>query len=545
MNGEITVESVPGQGSTFFFTAEFGVLPEKQNNRSLYQKISGMNILVVDDSSTAQQILREMLESFGCEVTVASSGMEALEKVESASDRGKPFKLVLMDYMMGPGLDGLETIRLIRNNDALDIIPATIIVTNYDQGEVRRRGGTDDLDVILRKPLTPSTLFNSIMDTFTEDAEEQDVELLSQRGVDPNRLLHLRDMKILLVEDNEINQQVAMELLTQAGLDVDLACNGLEAVDAFSKETYKLILMDIQMPKMDGYEAVRVIRDLESRNIHQQAPVPIIAMTAHSMVGDLEKCVAAGMDDHVSKPIDPAVLYSAIAKYVVPDQKQKVASLEQEMIPVPATTKDSFQDLPGIDVTLGLARVLNKKKLYVQLLGKFKRDYSTAVEEIALLSEDKEKRGELQQFIHTLKSVAGNVGAMDLHQSVENLEKAIQNDAVEEMDSTLNNMTQHLKQVLSGLDTLAEEEKPAAPQSSRPTGSLEKLDELLNTLRPYLEEGAPKKCRKILAELEGLQWSGDIHRDIINLDEETKRYKFSEALKTLQVIIEKHITPEG
>ncbi|MGD9267501.1 MAG: PAS domain S-box protein, partial [Desulfobacterales bacterium] len=306
MGGDIWVESQYGQGTTFSFTADLGLGKERAKKRfAPSPDLRGRKALVVDDNATSRDILKDMLESFTFEVTVAASGPEGITELESAN-ADKPFELVVIDWKM-PGMDGIEASKRIKEHGGLSKIPAIVLVTAYGREEVMQQAEEVGLEGFLLKPVNPSMLFDAIMQAFGEvvpetsrvaQRHEQEVEVLE----------HIRGANVLLVEDNEINQQVAREILEGAGLNATVANNGQEAVDSVKANNYDAVLMDVQMPVMDGYTATQEIRNLKS----EMRNVPIIAMTAHAMAGDEEKSLQAGMNGHVTKPIDPDQLFSTL-----------------------------------------------------------------------------------------------------------------------------------------------------------------------------------------------------------------------------------------
>ncbi|MGD2023115.1 MAG: response regulator, partial [Desulfobacterales bacterium] len=311
MGGEIWVESEQGQGSTFSFTANFGLGKEKAKKIfSPSKDLRGMKALVVDDNATSREILKDLLESFTFEVTVAASGPEGIAALESA-DKNKPFELVLMDWKM-PGMDGIDASKRIKNHRRLSKIPAIVMVTAYGREEVMQQAEAVGLEGFLLKPVSPSMLFDATMQAFGEAVPE--ISRVAQRKEqEAEALENIQGARVLLVEDNEINQQVAKEILEGAGLNIILANNGQEAVNAVKENKYDAVLMDVQMPVMDGYTATRKIREWEGgmrpaegrRGNEGNDPIPIIAMTAHAMAGDEDKSLQAGMNGHVTKPIDP------------------------------------------------------------------------------------------------------------------------------------------------------------------------------------------------------------------------------------------------
>jgi len=352
MGGKIWAESEPGRGSTFNFTASFGQKKEKAQKRLRPSTdLRGKKVLVVDDNATSRKILQEILQSFSFEVSLAASAEEGLAELESAP-KEHPYDLVIMDWRM-PGMDGLEASRRIKNHTNLGRIPPIILVTAYGREEIMQQAEELGLEGFLIKPVSPSVMFDAIMQALGKDVQK--VSRVDRKKEDKTEgLAAIHGARLLLVEDNEINQQVAQEILESVGLNVTLANDGLEAVEAVKKNKYDAILMDIQMPVMDGYEATRRIRkweggkeksevgkreeevgieksesgmrnkirensDLKSeiRNHKSEIKsVPIIAMTAHAMAGDEEKSMQAGMNGHVTKPIDPDQLLDLILQRV-------------------------------------------------------------------------------------------------------------------------------------------------------------------------------------------------------------------------------------
>jgi signal transduction histidine kinase/CheY-like chemotaxis protein len=354
MGGKIWVESEKGRGSMFSFTANFGLGKEKAKKQ--YKPVSemrGMKVLVVDDNATSRDILQDMLESFTFVVTVAASGPEGISELEAA-DKDKPFELVVMDWQM-PGMDGIEASRRIKHNKNLSKVPTIVMVTAYGREEVMQQAEEAGLEGFLLKPVNPSMLFDAIMQAFGEALPETS-RVAHRHEQEAEALEHIRCAQVLLVEDNEINQQVAQEILEGAGLKVILATNGQEAVDAVKENNYDAVLMDVQMPVMDGYTATRKIREWEGGRRNAEGgmgnegndPIPIIAMTAHAMAGDEDKSLQAGMNGHVTKPIDPEQLFVTLQKWIKPGEKR--SRVQQTEIPLEQTEPDkrvqAEDDLP-------------------------------------------------------------------------------------------------------------------------------------------------------------------------------------------------------
>ena len=443
MGGEIWVESEPGKGSEFIFTAKFG-LARKVARRHLEPSVDlrGMRVLVVDDNASSREILQTLLESMSFEVTVAASAEEGIAELEKDA-KDHPYKLVVMDWKM-PGMDGIKASEVIKRHPSLPQKPKIIIATAYGREEVMQRSEKVGVDGFLLKPVGQSVLFDAIMVAFGKEALEGEA-VARVKGSDEEALRKIRGARVLLVEDNEINQQVAKEILEQAGLVVSIANNGQEALDLIRANTFDAVLMDVQMPVMDGYTATRKIRELEAGSSKLEAgypsasasslkprasSLPIIAMTAHAMSGDHEKSIAAGMNDHITKPIDPAQLFGTLAKWIGPREgAQKLA--ETSSAPTgpqakePAPPEQALPDaLPGFDLAEGLQRLMGNRALYRKLLVNFATQYIQAAANIrsALDAGDFEQAHGL---VHAIKGVAGNLAAKDLQVQSGALEKLV------------------------------------------------------------------------------------------------------------------------
>jgi CheY-like chemotaxis protein/HPt (histidine-containing phosphotransfer) domain-containing protein len=489
-----------------------------------------MKVLVVDDSTTAQEILEEALESMTFDVSVAGSGKEALVALDRAMDAGKPYELVIMDWKM-PGLDGIETSRRIKGNTKVSQVPTIIMVTAYGREEIMGQAEQVGLDGFLIKPVSTSVLFNTIMDVFGQQVEKRP----ARKKLDAPYLeaLHkIRGARILLAEDNEINQQVAKEILESAGLVVDIVDNGKKAVDAVTRKEYDAVLMDIQMPEMGGYEATAEIRKGE-----RFKALPIIAMTAHALAGDHEKSLESGMNDHVTKPIDPAQLFSALTKWIEPGEREVPEHLAAK--PREKSEEKRLTDMPGISVNEGLNRVGGNSKLYNKILTTFYTDYSDITARIkeAMDADDQELA---QRLAHTVKGVAGNIGAKDLAEATGQLEAAIKHEKTREWNPLLKGVSEALNLVMTSLKNVIDiEDETEKEKIKGKTEDPEKLLELLLKLEPHLTKRKPKPCKEVMEEINNLSWPDESAQEITELGRLIGKYKFKDAQVIQQSIIEK------
>ena len=309
MGGEIGVESKAGRGSRFWFSLTL----EKQNLQETTMEeaskdIRGIKALIVDDNRTNREILQKMLESFGCEAEVAEGGAEAIDKLKKAASKGEPFRIALMDMMM-PGMDGEHTTIIIKNIPEIRDIAVIILTSLGACGDISRLREIGCSGYLI-KPVKQALLLDAIAAIISGRGSEGGLskEIVTRYSIAEKKI---NNIQILLAEDNPVNQKMTTMMLKKAGYLIDVAEDGRKAIEALEKKSYDLILMDIQMPEMDGLEATKEIRSREGTEKHSI----IIAMTAHAMEGDRERCINAGMDDYISKPIDPQTLFDKIRQW--------------------------------------------------------------------------------------------------------------------------------------------------------------------------------------------------------------------------------------
>ena len=491
MGGEVGVESLFGKGSTFWVSVP---LERGAPARVLLPPpdLRGTRVLVVDDNHTAATVLSDMLHAMGFVVEQAHSGLEALDRLRESMAQQRPFGLLLLDWHM-PGMDGVELAAHIRSL-GMARVPQMLMVTAYGREDVMRAARAQGMENVLIKPVNASLLFDTLMQPL------EHADAAGRRTVTPAPAVDalppdLRGARVLLVEDNELNQMVAMELLLDAGFAVDVAENGRVAIDRIERKHYDAVLMDMQMPVMDGETATRLLRSQP-----RYALLPIIAMTANAMEVDRQRCFAAGMNDHVTKPIEPAVLWAALRRWIQPRaagaapgvvQAPALAEPAAPAAPTgqaaPAQSHPTLPCVPGLNTGLGLQRALHKPPLYAQMLRRFVQGQSpvlTALQQ-ALSTNDVALA---ERLAHTLRTVAANIGAQTLSAHAQALEHALRfrhgNEAIVPLLAAVRTA---LDPLLAGLQAWAEQgrtgqENPAVPLATM-TGA-----QALQQLRDLLEK---------------------------------------------------------
>jgi CheY-like chemotaxis protein len=420
------------QGSTFWFTAYLGK-GEGKAQRVVTPDLRGRQVLVIDDNAQAREVLSSMLQSMTFKVDEAPSGQEGIELVRQAAERGEPYDAVFVDWQM-PGMDGIEAGRRILALPNLSMPPRLVMVTAYGREEVMKQAEATSFENVLIKPVTPSMLFDSVMQALsTEKRTDAGTHASTSAGFN---FESIRGARVLLVEDNELNREVASGLLEDAPVTVSAADNGEVAIRMLNESKYDMVLMDMQMPVMDGLTATRAIR----QNSHFK-DLPIIAMTANAMASDREECLEAGMNDHLAKPIDPGKLFEALLRWI----PARTAAPNVAAAPVVRAQKppaDSAPlEIPGIDTQSALKRTGGNRQRYMSLLRRFADSQAGAVGEVRIALKAKDS-ATAQRTAHSLKGAAANLGANALATAADGAEVAIKTQS--EVEPALGEMERAL-----------------------------------------------------------------------------------------------------
>jgi len=462
MGGEVGVESEYGKGSSFWFSARLGIGTAIRRELMPNPDLRGRRALVVDDNDHARAVIVDMLEGMTFLTSEVSSGTAAVDEVRRAAHMGHPYDVVYLDWRM-PGMDGMETARRIRSL-GLASPPMFLMVTAYGREEVLKEAQGCGIENVLVKPVSASILFDTTMGVLGGRRSPQaQAQVADDMATADHRLAAVRGARVLLVEDNDINQQVAKELLEDAGLVVDVADNGQIALEQVQRAAYDLVFMDMQMPVMDGVTATREIRKLRGLG-----SLPIVAMTANAMEQDRRKCMEAGMNDFLVKPIEPKDMITILLRWA--RNRRAGTGPAQSTAPagVPAAAAPG-NELPsgiaGLDTALGLSRMLGKKSLYTAML----RRYVTGQESVVRDIRDAWRRGDkatAERLAHTTKAVSGNIGATVVQDRAAALEAAIrQGDDAQDVERLVCELEAPIWDLLHALATFlgALPESPNAP----------------------------------------------------------------------------------
>jgi two-component system, sensor histidine kinase and response regulator len=522
MHGRIWVESQPGKGSTFHFEAHLGIQSHPAPRRVFHQEeLAGVRVLVVDDNASAREILSNLVRTLGLEVDVAWDGQQALQMVLAANRKELPYDLVLMDWKM-PVMDGVETVRHLQQDYGTPF-PAVVLVTAYGREEAMGRADEQGVQLrsVLTKPVTAAGLLEAIGEALGKgvviEGQTHDRTEAYKEAMDA-----LRGGRVLLVEDNEINQELALELLRQAGLEIVVANHGREALEILARDCrFEGVLMDCQMPVMDGYEATREIRKNPAWN-----NIPIIAMTANAMAGDKEKVLEVGMVDHVAKPLVVSHMFETLAKWIKP-RKQPSAAASQA---ADTADRDALPELAGVDTRAGLATIMGNARLYRRLLVKFREANSSFAEQFAAAQADKDPNA-AARCAHTLRGTAANIGARRIAAAAGDLEHACKTGESSDRIAGLLAMTlAEVDPVIQSLESVRAD-KPGAKEPVANADPAE-VRQLIVAIRCLLED-SDSDAVDAVERLAGLVKGTSISEPVAKVSAAVAEYDFDAALQEL------------
>jgi len=526
MGGRIWLESEPGKGTRFHFTIVLDKLEDPADAESSQRSaLASLKALVVDDSPLVRTVLLDMLDNLGIKADQADNGSDALAMVQRADSRGLAYDFILMDWRM-PGMDGLEAARRIRQNNPTATTPI-FMMSAHDREMLKSGSGDMGALPFIEKPISQSTLLDAINLVLNPGGRPAGLPT----DISLNAAPDLSDCRLLLVEDNGINRQVALGFLKDTGASVDVAENGRIALEKLQQDRYDLVLMDVQMPEMDGLTATREIRlRLGLRQL------PVVAMTAHAMDADMEKSRKAGMDGHLCKPLDPGLLYRTLLQYLQPGGSRVGPPLPVETsLPAGATSLlHRLALVKGLDARQAVRRLGDKAALYEALIQDFHHEQQAASNRLRQLFQDGE-REVLSRMVHSLRSSAAYIGAYNLSRRCAVLESALDQGGgresqlealIAELDSLLLQLQPlltpsatmvpaalpdgdlahiliRLLPLLRQSDFAAETLIPTLQQRGAGTGHAEAVARIAQNIRDIEYENAAAIAAEVLAELGG------------------------------------------
>ena len=534
MGGQLKVESTSGVGSRFYFTITLPIAPKvgapKWKNVTSFKS---KNVLLVDDCANLRSVLRHILEKLHCVVEEACSVDEALDLIQAHETAGEdPYDIFIVDYQM-PISNGFNFAK------ALPIymrrIPKILMHPLHFDEKGRMEAEEIGFNSCVAKPIQISSLLTALQEAVGEKP-------VYQKSVKKEkRKIYFKEAKVLLVEDNKMNQELAVSLLSSVGLTAMIANNGKEALELLKPDAFNLVLMDIQMPIMDGLTATKLIRERKEPYFQR---VPILAMSARAFQKDKEECYEAGMNAHIVKPIDPNVLYEEMAKFlpiasetanvetttVVSGDSKQLSSDDEEFM-------SQFQKIPGFDAAAGLYHANSNRTLYLKILQGFVNDYGGKVLDLRKLVETS-KFEDAARIAHTIKGLSGTIGAPQVQQLGLTLENSLLNkqkdfDSLNKFEEALKVLIESLSQVLT--DIASDKEEDSTPKKVDPEAN-KKLKTALESLKVNVDACSATLCKKDLENIDGIAFSPEQEKALRKLREQVSNYDFAEAAETIKTL---------
>lgn len=530
MGGQLQVSSEAGVGTKFFFTITLPVAANAGEPRwSKVQTFRNKNVLLVDDCDNLRDVLRHYLEKLQCVVEEARSVDEALDLVQAHEEAGEdPYDLFLVDYSM-PIMSGLDFARGL-NPVMLNIPKVLMHPLNFDESSIEKAVELG-YNSFVPKPLQISSMLSAMQEAVGEDLTYKKASKKEKRK------FYFKEAKILLVEDNKMNQELAVSLLNSVGLTAMIANNGKEALDLLKEDAFDLVLMDIQMPIMDGLTATKAIRARSEKYFKE---VPILAMSARAFQKDTEECLEAGMNAHIVKPIDPTLLYEEMARFLPIDANAENNNIVDIMKKdeEDASSEDEafiamFQKIPDFDASLGLYHSNNNRTLYLKILQGFVKDYNERHGSIIKFAEHGQYE-DATRVAHTVKGLSGTIGAVELQKSAQVLESRLSQKQFDQNE--FNDFTTKLQNTVEGLENaltnIASEQNAPVEKTVDPEAQ-SKLKDAIEKLKAAVDSCSSTHCKRALDDIENIAFEKNQERLLQKLKEQIDDYDYSEAEDTL------------
>jgi two-component system, sensor histidine kinase and response regulator len=535
MGGDISAENRPEKGSNFSFTIYVHTNDNEKRKYILPSKdLKGLNVLVVDNNKTIRNVISGYLDYFSFNSKTIPASLNVLDELRRSEQiKSRAYGLIILDIKR-TDTDSINVIIQIKSNNKFKNIPILVMVDSLDyELSLRSIKESDNIDGFIVKPLTASSLFDAIMEVFGYESQNKEYNEVKNKLT--SEIDKIRGSNLLLVEDNEINQQLAVELLESEGFWVTVAENGKQAINKIKNnkiEAFDCVLMDIQMPELDGYEATKLIRKEYSLKTF-----PVVAMTADAVVGVKEKCLAAGMNDYITKPINPDDLFSKLVKWIKPANRKINISQKKD-------SKNNIPDIMFLNTEKAIQRLKGNSKAYVDIILKFKNNYSNIITTIKNHFDNYEL-DKLQLIIHSIKGVSGNISAEELYQSCIDFESSLKQKDNRQIKKAIKNFESEMKKVLGSITVFEQRLEKTAQQSNiyeisnkNVEKNLGKTLQSFKSIEKLLSENN-MKARELLESITIQLDSKELFLLVQNLLKELDGYNFNTAYQLLHDYLEK------